>query len=165
MLRSRNFRAADLQEQAAGPPANPVEMGDQTALTTRELAGYETFKENACATCHTGVNMGGKTFEKLTNYGDYFGDRIPEIQANGDDEGLKSFTGKAEDLHKFKVPTLRNITRTAPYFHDGQYMTLEEAIRAAGKYIAGRELTDEQVAAIGFFMEALEGKSPYFVNK
>lgn len=210
-----NGRAADLKDQAAGPPANPMEMGDQTweqiverlsqdaalvaefealypgegltqstvtgaiaefektlitpncrfdqylngnkdAITAEELAGYNTFKENACATCHTGTILGGKSFELLCNYGDYFGDRPEEIAYNADDEGLKGFTGKDTDLHRFKVPTLRNLELTAPYFHDGQYNTLEEAVHAMAKYELDHELSNEDVTSIVAFMKTLK---------
>lgn len=215
-----NGRAADLKEQAAGPPVNPVEMGAQTwddivarlrkdaqlvaefkalfpaegltqssvteviaefektlltpgsrfdqylkgkadALTADELAGYALFKENACATCHTGVNMGGKSFERLGIFGDYFADRDKAIAYNADDDGLKGFTQKDADLHRFKVPTLRNVALTAPYFHDGQYKTMEEAVAAMARYELGRELTESDVKSIVAFMKTLTGTHPY----
>jgi len=215
-----NGRAADLREQAAGPPVNPVEMGDQTwdqivgrlredkalvkefetlypgeglteftvtsaiaefektlltpdspfdlylkgddaALTAEELAGFEAFKKNACATCHTGVILGGKSFEELGIYGDYFADRSSEIARNGDDDGLKGFTGKDADFQKFKTPGLRNVAITAPYFHDGSMATMEDAVKAMAKYELGKDLKDEDVNAIVAFMKTLTGKHPY----
>lgn len=214
-----NGRAADLKEQAAGPPANPVEMGDQTwdqivarlsqdnalvaefkalypegltqstvteviaefektlvtpnsrfdlylkgdknALTAEEKAGYELFQKNACATCHSGVAMGGLSFERLGIFGNYFADRTPEIAYNADDDGLKGFSGNEADLHKFKVPTLRNIALTAPYFHDSQYKTMEEAVSAMARYELGRELSEQDVKSIVAFMHTLTGKHPY----
>jgi len=216
-----NGRAADLQEQAAGPPANPVEMGDQTwdqivarlsedkelaaefealypgeglsqatvtgaiaefektlltpncsfdkylsgdssALTADELAGWESFKKNACATCHTGVILGGKSFEELGIYEDYFAARNPEIEYNADDDGLKGFTGNDSDLHKFKVPGLRNVALTAPYFHDGSMATMEDAVKAMAKFELGKELSDADVNSIVAFMKTLTGESIYF---
>ncbi len=219
-----NGRAADLREQAAGPPVNPVEMGDQTweqiverlrqdkalvkefealypgeglteytvtsaiaefektlltpgskfdqylagngeALNAEELAGFEAFKKNACATCHTGIILGGKSFEKTGIYEDYFAERLsraPEIAYNSDDDGLKGFTGNESDLHKFKVPGLRNVELTAPYFHDGSYQTMEEAVKAMARFELGRELSDADVNAIVAFMKTLTGKSKYF---
>ncbi len=219
-----NGRAHTLAEQAAAPPINPVEMGDQTweqiierlcqdaslvaefkaiypeeglteatvtdaieefektlitpndkldrylkgdknAMSAEELAGYQAFKANDCATCHYGKTMGGQSFELMSKYGDYFADRKqsrPDIAYNDDDNGLYSFTGKAEDMHKFKVPNLRNISKTAPYYHDGTIESLEEAVRLMFHYELGKTATDEQVASITTFLKALDGESEYF---
>lgn len=135
--------------------------GDSEAITAEELAGYKAFKENACATCHTGVALGGKSFERMPIFGDYFLDRDSSIEYNADDDGLKGFTGEESDLHRFKVPTLRNIEHTAPYFHDGQYNTLEEAVSAMAKYELGRELSEKDVKSIVAFMRTLSGKNKY----
>lgn len=215
-----NGRAADLQEQAAGPATNPVEMGDQTlkqvvarlsrdkalvqsfrklypsegltpntlteviaefektlitpgsrfdkylqgdsgAISDAELAGYEAFKENACATCHTGILLGGLSFEELGIFGDYFNDRGLGINYNSDDDGLKGFTGDIADLHKFKTPGLRNVELTAPYFHDGSQETMEDAVRAMAVYELGRELRDSDVQAIVAFMRTLTGTNEH----
>lgn len=135
--------------------------GDENAITAEELAGYAKFKENACATCHTGVILGGRSFEYLDIYGDYFGDRSAEIEYNSDDDGLKGFTGKDEDLHKYKVPGLRNVAMTAPYFHDGTFQTMEEAVRAMAKYELGKEISDSDVQSIVSFMKTLTGRNPH----
>lgn len=139
--------------------------GDTGALAAEELQGYEAFKKNACATCHTGVILGGRSFEKLTIYGDYFADRAksrPEIEYNSDDDGLKGFTGNEADLHKYKVPGLRNVALTAPYFHDGSYSSLEDAVIAMAYYEMGKKLSSEEAHAITMFMNTLTGESPYF---
>ena len=135
--------------------------GDKDAISAEEKEGYEKFKELACATCHTGVILGGRSFEYLDNYGDYYGDRSGEIEYNSDDEGLKGFTGEDADLHRFKVPGLRNIALTAPYFHDGSFQTLEDAVRAMAKYELGREISDEDVKAVVAFMNTLTGKNSH----
>ena len=135
--------------------------GDKDAITPEELLGYEKFKENACATCHTGAILGGRSFEYLDIYGDYFSDRTDEIAYNSDDDGLKGFTGKVEDLHKFKVPGLRNISLTAPYFHDGTFQTLEDAVKAMAKYELGKDLTDKDIQSIVAFMNTLGGDNPH----
>ena len=122
-----------------------------TWFNNREKRGYEKFKENACATCHTGVILDGRSFEYLDIYGDYFADRTNEIAYNSDDDGLKGFTGKDEDLHKFKVPGPRNIALTAPYFHDGTFQTLEDAVRAMARYELGKDLSDQDVCSIVAF--------------
>ena len=135
--------------------------GDSAALSEEEIKGYGLFKEYACATCHTGLVLGGQSFEYLPVYGDYFADRREDIEYNSDDEGLKGFSGRDEDLHKFKVPMLRNIELTAPYFHDGSYQTLEEAVAAMGKYELGKKLGDSDIAAMVAFMKTLTGKNKH----
>lgn len=135
--------------------------GDKGAITPEELLGYEKFKENACATCHTGAILGGRSFEYLDIYGDYFSDRTDEIAYNSDDDGLKGYTGKVEDLHKFKVPGLRNISLTAPYFHDGTFLTLEDAVKAMARYELGKDLTDKDIQSIVAFMNTLDGNNPH----
>jgi len=214
-----NGRAADLQEQAAGPPTNPVEMGcadwneivqrlradralaaefaavypgegitqatvtdaiaeyektlltpdsrfdlylkgDKYALSDQEIAGYKAFKENACATCHTGVILGGKSFERLGIFEDYFAERDSDIAYNADDDGLMGFTLKGSDLHKFKVPGLRNVALTAPYFHDGSVDSLEDAVEDMAEFELGKDLRDSDVDAIVAFMKTLTGRNP-----
>lgn len=137
--------------------------GDSSAISEKEAAGYESFKKNACATCHTGVILGGLSFEYLDIYGDYFADRNKDIEYNSDDDGLKSFSGKDEDLHKFKVPGLRNVALTAPYFHDGSFTTLEDAVRAMAKYELGKDLSENDVEAISSFLCTLTGKNEHLL--
>lgn len=136
--------------------------GQQDILSEEEIAGYAAFRKYACASCHTGVILGGQSFEYMPLYGDYFADRDQAIAYNSDDEGLKGFTGLDEDMHRFKVPTLRNIERTAPYFHDGTMLTMEDAVRAMAKYELGKDLSEADVNHIVAFMRALTGESKYF---
>lgn len=209
-----NGRAADLAAQAAGPPANPVEMGDQTweqicarlsqdpalvaqfeqvfpgqgitettvttaiaefektlitpngafdrylkgdekAISEEAEDGYEEFLEHGCVSCHVGVIAGGQSFEYLGIYEDYFETRDASITYNADDDGLKGFTGKDSDLHKFKVPGLRNVALTAPYFHDGSMATLEDAIRAMCRYELGKPIEDEELREMVEFLKTL----------
>ena len=138
--------------------------GNKDEITLEELRGYEKFKENACATCHTGAVLGGRSFEYLDIYGDYFADRTDEIAYNSDDDGLKGFTGKDEDLHKFKVPGLRNVALTAPYFHDGTFQTLDDAVKAMAKYELGKELPEQDVCSIVAFMNTLTGENAHMSN-
>ena len=135
--------------------------GDSDALSELEKKGYEEFKENSCAACHFGAAVGGRSFEYLDIYADYFGERSREIEYNSDDEGLKGFTSKDEDLHKFKVPILRNIALTAPYFHDGSFHTLDEAVRAMARYELGKKLSSAEVDSIVAFLHTLTGQNPH----
>ena len=135
--------------------------GDSDALSELEKKGYEEFKENSCAACHFGAAVGGRSFEYLDIYADYFGERSREIEYNSDDEGLKGFTSKDEDLRKFKVPILRNIALTAPYFHDGSFQTLDEAVRAMARYELGKKLSSAEVDSIVAFLHTLTGQNPH----
>ncbi|MEG2140620.1 MAG: cytochrome c peroxidase [Bilophila sp.] len=208
-----NGRAADLQEQAGGPPLNPIEMGSkdwkeiigrlaqdtaftaafkavypdgwtdknitgaiaeyektlltpnsrfdqwlmgkENALNAQEIEGYQRFKSYRCASCHVGKSVGGQSFEYMDLKADYFAQRGNPL---GSDEGRKAFTGKAEDLHRFKVPNLRNIELTAPYLHDGTVTTLDEAVRIMGVYLSGMEVPENDRALIVSFMRTLTGE-------
>ena len=206
-------RAADLKEQAAGPPLNPVEMGshsfdeisaklaedkelskrfleiypegfnqstitdaiaefektlltpsrfdkylmgDKGALTAEELEGYQLFKENKCATCHTGVNIGGQSFEYMgikMSYFDYRGTGLTD-----GDKGRFVFTNNEQDLHKFKTPTLRNVMITPPYMHDGSVASVEDAIRIMHQFQIGKNISDMETAKIVSFLNSLTGE-------
>lgn len=206
-------RAADLKEQAAGPPLNPVEMGshsfdeisaklaedkelskrflkvypegfnqstitdaiaefektlltpsrfdkylmgDKGALTAEELEGYRFFKDNKCATCHTGVNIGGQSFEYMgikMSYFDYRGTGLTD-----GDKGRFAFTNNEQDLHKFKTPTLRNVMITPPYMHDGSVASVEDAIRIMHQFQIGKNISDAETAKIVSFLNSLTGE-------
>ena len=215
-----NGRAHTLADQAAGPPVNPVEMGDQTweqicerlkedaslvaefqsiypegitqatvtdaiaeyektlitpndrldqmlkgdenALTEEEKKGLAAFMDNSCAVCHVGKTLGGQSFETLGIYEDYYAAREqsnPDIVYNDDDKGLAGFTGDTADLHRFKVPGLRNISKTSPYFHDSTQATIEDAVRAMFRFELGvKEAPESDVASISAFLRTLDGE-------
>lgn len=206
-------RAADLKEQAAGPPLNPVEMGcasfdeicakladdkvfstqflavypegfnqstvtdaiaefektlltpsrfdhylmgDKNALTTEEVEGYQLFKDNKCATCHVGMNLGGQSFEYMgikDNYFDYRGTGLTD-----GDNGRFAVTKNEADRHRFKTPTLRNVLLTAPYMHDGTIQTIEDAIQVMHEFQIGRHISDAETAKIVAFLGTLNGE-------
>ena len=129
--------------------------GDAKAITPYELAGYALFTGYGCISCHQGMNIGGNLFEKLGVMGDYFAERgnITEV-----DQGRYALTRNPEDMHTFKVPSLRNIALTAPYFHDGTAQTLEQAIIIMGKYQLGLALPNEDVSRIAAFLRTLTGE-------
>ncbi|ASM39556.1 cytochrome-c peroxidase [Campylobacter sp. RM12327] len=119
--------------------------GDKKALSKAEQDGLKLFLDKGCATCHNGINLGGniQTFDlakkyKFANLGDFKGD------ANG----------------MVKTPTLRNITLTAPYFHNGAIWNIEEAIKTMGSLQLGIEITDEETKSIKTFLKSLTGKMP-----
>lgn len=129
--------------------------GDKQALTEEELHGYQLFKNYGCIACHQGVNVGGNMFQVLGVMGDYFKDRGNITEA---DNGRFNVTGKEADRHHFRVPSLRNVAITAPYFHDGATETLEEAVKVMAKYQLGRSIPEQDVAAIVAFLKTLTGE-------
>lgn len=205
-------RAADLVEQADGPPNNPIEMatdwdqvlgklrrdrdlvarfdaaygslsadaikdaiatyeqtlvtvnspfdkfllGDTAALTEKQQAGWERFDALGCDTCHAGPAMGGTSYERLGVEGDYFTDRGGELTEA--DLGRYNVTGDEHDRQCFKVPSLRNVALTYPYFHDGTVTSLDEAVRKMGRYQHGVNLEDSEVDEIVAFLESLTGE-------
>lgn len=130
--------------------------GDMAALTTEELAGYDLFKKYNCATCHVGENMGGQSYELMSIKQDYFADRGTELTV--EDNGRFKETKNERDRHRFKVPGLRNVALTAPYFHDATQATLEDAVRAMGKYEVGVDLSQQEVKQIVAFLQTLTGE-------
>ncbi len=205
-------RAATLEEQAAGPVHNPLEMasnwaevlpklardaplrarfdaaypgrglsaativealaayerslvtgggrfdrwlqGDSGALSAQALEGYLRFKRHGCASCHNGAGVGGNMFQRFGVTGDWFDGR----ELKPADLGRQAVTGRAEDRHVFKVPSLRNVALTAPYFHDGSVATLDEAVALMGRHQLGRELSAEDVSLITAFLRSLNGR-------
>ena len=210
-------RAATLQEQAGGPPLNPVEMasaswdqivgklkadrsfneafvkvypdglsgpnitdaiaqfeqtlltpsrfdawlrGNTKALSSEEVRGYQLFKSTGCASCHVGANLGGQSFERMGRAADYFaarGDALTEA-----DNGRANVTHDPRDRQWFKVPGLRNVALTAPYFHDGSVTDLREAVRKMAQYQLGTTLSKADVDALTAFLKSLTGT--YMLN-
>ncbi len=205
-------RAATLQEQAAGPISNPMEMasthvlaldvlrsipqyrkefadiygsdeidldrvtdaiaafeetlvtpnsrfdqwlkGDDEALTETELAGYKTFKDIGCTACHNGPAAGGSSFQRMGIVEPYITDNPAE--------GRVAVTGKDADRFSFKVPTLRNVELTYPYFHDGAHWQLEDAVDLMARLQLGRELEKQDIDNMTAFLKTLTGDQPDF---
>ncbi|MFA7664510.1 MAG: cytochrome-c peroxidase [Burkholderiaceae bacterium] len=129
--------------------------GDDRALTQDELAGYELFKESGCIACHNGPNLGGNSFQKM-------GLIEPYTTANTA-QGRVEVTGVDADRLSFKVPTLRNVELTYPYFHDGAAPTLTVAVDLMGRLQLGRAFTDDENARIVAFLKTLTGQQPQFM--
>jgi cytochrome c peroxidase len=128
--------------------------GDNQALSADERAGYELFKSVGCTACHQGVNVGGNMYQRFGVMGDYFADRGNVTER---DFGRYNVTKKESDKFVFRVPSLRNIALTAPYFHDGSAKTLGDAVRTMARYQLGRPLADAQVELIEKFLKSLDG--------
>ena len=109
--------------------------GEADAITPDELSGYQVFKSLGCITCHQGVNVGGNLFQR---------------------HGIFHPLGSPEPV-LVRVPSLRNVATTAPYFHDGSAPTLPEAVKAMGIAQLDRVLTDQQIAAVVAFLHTLTG--------
>jgi cytochrome c peroxidase len=125
--------------------------GDDAALTSAELAGLDTFIGSGCIACHNGVGVGGGSFQKLGLLKPY----------PTKDEGRAKITGSEADKFVFKVPSLRNIEKTAPYFHDGSVKTLAEAVKLMALHqTAAGQLPDDKVASIVSFLGTLTGDLP-----
>lgn len=130
-------------------------QGERGALSPLEVEGYRLFKDLGCVTCHQGAGVGGNMFQRFGTVGDYFADRGGVTEA---DLGRFNVTGDPRDRHVFKVPSLRNVALTAPYFHDGSAATLEQAVAVMARYQLGRQLADAEAEAIAAFLRTLTGE-------
>lgn len=130
--------------------------GDNEAITAQELEGYELFKKYSCATCHVGENLGGQSYELMGLRRHYFEARGEELTE--EDNGRFKQTKEERDRHRFKVPGLRNIELTWPYYHDGTRETLEEAVADMARYQSDVDITEEETASIVAFLRTLTGE-------
>jgi cytochrome c peroxidase len=125
--------------------------GDTKALSAKEVEGLRIFTNVGCMVCHTGEFVGGTMYEKVG---------AVEPWPNQNDEGRYQVTKDERDRMVFKVPTLRNIAKTAPYFHDGSAKTLGDAVQMMGRHQLGLELSAEEVSSITSWLESLTGELP-----
>ncbi len=129
-------------------------LGNKEALTSKEIAGYNLFKGSGCTACHNGPAVGGSSFQKMGV--------VEPYKANSTAQGLSGVTGKDADRFKFKVPTLRNVEMTYPYFHDGGAETLTEAVNLMGRLQLGKQFTPDENAKVVAFLKTLTGDQPSF---
>ena len=129
-------------------------LGKKDVLTRKELAGYELFKSSGCSGCHNGPAVGGNSFQKMG--------LVEPYKTSSKAEGLVAVSGKDADRFKFKVPTLRNVELTYPYFHDGEAETLTEAVDIMGRLQLGRKFSEAENAQIVAFLKTLTGEPPSF---
>ena len=129
--------------------------GEKNAVTADELRGYQLFKSYGCVACHQGVNVGGNMFQTFGVMGDYFGKRGKPTDA---DLGRYNVTKNVGDKYSFKVPSLRNVALTAPYFHDGSAMTLNDAVDVMFQFQLGRQASPQDKELIVKFLHTLSGE-------
>jgi cytochrome c peroxidase len=126
----------------------------ESVLSEAEAGGFELFTTIGCASCHQGINVGGNLFQRFGVVADAFEGR--PIQTR--DYGRMLRTGREEDAHVFRVPSLRNVAVTAPYFHDGSAPTLDLAVRRMGAVQLGYALSDGEAAQLVAFLNTLTGE-------
>jgi cytochrome c peroxidase len=129
--------------------------GDKEALTAEEQAGYTLFQNSGCISCHYGMAMGGGSFYKMG--------MVEEYKANSPSQGRKDVTGKDEHYFMFKVPMLRNVELTYPYFHDGAVQTLSEAVDTMARHQLGKKFSRKENAQLVAFLKSLTGDQPSFM--
>jgi cytochrome c peroxidase len=130
-------------------------LGRKDALSAEELAGYHLFKTSGCIACHNGPAVGSNSFQKMGI--------VQPYKANSPAEGRSAVTGKEIDRFSFKVPTLRNVEMTYPYFHDGAADTLTQAVDVMGRLQLGKNFTKDENARIVAFLKTLTGDQPAFM--
>ena len=129
-------------------------LGDDAALTATEVEGYTLFKGSGCIACHNGPAAGGKAFRKMG--------LVEPYRTDNPAQGRVAVTGRDADRFNFKVPTIRNVELTYPYFHDGAADTLTQAVEVMGRVQHGRRYSDEDNAKIVAFLKTLTGDQPAF---
>jgi len=129
-------------------------LGDKDAITAEELAGYKLFKDSGCVACHNGPAVGGNSFQKMGV--------VEPYHATSTAQGRSAVTGKDADRFMFKVPTLRNVELTYPYFHDGEANTLTDAVDVMGRLQLGKKFSAKENAQIVAFLKTLTGEQPFF---
>ncbi|QDF68500.1 cytochrome-c peroxidase [Shewanella sp. SNU WT4] len=145
-------------EKTLVTPNSPFDLylaGNKAAISDDALAGYQLFKDKGCVACHNGPAVGGTMYMKMG--------LIKPFHTNNPAEGRKGVTGKDADLHVFKVPTLRNIELTYPYFHDGSVWDLEQAVNVMADIQLGQKLNEQQTVQMVAFLKSLTGEQPQIV--
>jgi len=145
-------------------PFDKYVKGDKTAMTEQQIKGMEAFEKTGCTACHSGANFSGPKMPMGTG----FFMKFPTFADNdyakkynfAEDLGKYTVTQKEGDKNMWRIPTLRNIALTAPYFHNGTVTTLEEAVKVMAKVQLNKDLSDEQVKDITAFLNALTGEFP-----
>ncbi len=130
--------------------------GNVQALSPAERIGLRKFIETGCTACHNGPGVGGGIFQKFGVVEDYW----KETGSKQVDKGRFDVTHDPNDMYVFKVPSLRNVAMTPPYFHDGSVPSLTKAVRIMAKVQLGKTLSDQDATDIVTFLRCLTGKLP-----
>jgi cytochrome c peroxidase len=138
-------------------PFDAYLQGDLSSLDEQQRKGLKIFIETGCITCHTGVNLGGHMFQK---FGLVKGPYWEFTGSEREDVGRYAVTNNEADMYVFKVPSLRNVEKTWPYFHDGSVADLGKAVKIMATTQLGRDLSNEQVNDIVAFLRSLTGEIP-----
>lgn len=135
-------------------PFDAYLRGDVNAISPTARRGYELFLALGCTSCHQGAAVGGNMYQRFGIMGDYLSSRPGGSQ----DTGRFALTGRDDDRHVYKVPSLRNVTLTAPYFHDGSIKSLDEAIAIMARYQLGISISDDDIQLLRAFLQSLTGR-------
>ena len=158
-LTAANVRRAILEyERSLNTPNAPFDRylrGNSQAVSPEVIQGYAMFKSYGCSSCHQGMAIGGNVFERFGVLRDLFADRGHFDNA---DLGRFNVTQRDQDRFVFRVPSLRNVALTAPYFHDGSAATLDEAVKIMASYQLGRDLEEQDRTALVAFLRSLTGE-------
>lgn len=149
--------AISLYERTLITPDSPFDqylLGDENAISETQLQGYKLFVSLGCISCHQGRNVGGNLHQRI---GVYLTREELEAKVGLSDTGRFNITKNQEDSLVFKVPSLRNVARTPPYFHNGSRQTLEDAVRDMGLFQLGQQLSRKQIDLIVDFLRSLNG--------
>ncbi len=131
-------------------PFDKYLRGDDSAITQKQKEGYILFKDKGCIACHHGINVGGNLYNKFGVMQYVSSKRL----------GRYEVTHKEEDKYYFKVPSLRNVAKTAPYLHDGRFETLDEVVKFMARYQLGQVVTQDEIDKIVAFLNSLSGELP-----
>ena len=132
-------------------------QGDNNAISAQQKQGFKLFMDYGCIACHQGINVGGNMFARFGVFVEPYKTVVP---ASKFDLGRYNVTGKESDRYVMRVPSLRNVAKTAPYFHNGGTASLKDAVTAMGYYQLGRTIPDEEAELIVSFLQSLTGTAP-----
>jgi len=136
-------------------PFDKYLKGDKTAINKIAKRGYKLFIDKGCIVCHNGINVGGNLYNKFGIYKDI----------NSSNFGRYNITKREEDRYVFKVPSLRNVSLTSPYMHDGRFTTLKKVVKFMTNYQLGRDINSSDIEAIVEFLNTLTGELPQIVKE
>jgi cytochrome c peroxidase len=152
LVRAQPDALANAEARLTGISCRSSESLCASAQSSNELEGYKLFKDSGCVACHNGPAVGGNSFQKMGV--------IEPYKSKNPAEGRIAVTGKDADRFNFKVPTLRNVEMTYPYFHDGAADTLPEAVNTMARIQLGKTFTVDENAQVVAFLKTLTGDQP-----